>query len=217
MTVKKKKDERDSLIFDFEQNSEEWHKMRCGKLTASNFDSIITRTGKQSASFDRYVDTIIAERLTKTSAPIHVSEWMKRGNELEPDARERYAWITKNEVQQVGFVLQEEGSNIGCSPDGLIGHDLGVEIKCPAPHTHITYMRNPDALVNKYWQQVQGSMWITERRNWHLYSFHPDMASVLVTVPIDEDYLPKLIELVDKADNIATDAVREFKNVALIS
>jgi len=186
------------IILDHEQGSPEWLAARLGKPSASMFNKLITLTGKPSTSADGYINELIAERLTGKSEPFHVTEWMERGTALEPEAREAYEFISGNEVIETGFILDTDWE-FGCSPDGLILDQGGLEIKCPAPRTMVSYLRDAQVGVKKYWQQIQGCMWITRRGWWDFFAYHPEMPHVLVRVERDDDYIAKLATEVDKA------------------
>ena len=189
------------IILDHDQGSEEWLAARLGKPSASCFSRLITATGKPSSSADGYINELIAERLTGQSEPFHVTEWMERGTALEPEAREAYEFISGNDVIETGFIL-DTSLDFGCSPDGLVGDQGGLEIKCPAPKTMVSYLRDPQVGVKKYWQQIQGCMWITKRDWWDFFAYHPEMPHVLVRVERDEKYIAKLAEEVTKAVNV---------------
>ena len=189
------------IILDHEQGSEEWLAARLGKPSASCFSRLITATGKPSSSADGYINELIAERLTGHSKPFFTTPWMERGSELEPEAREAYAFISGNDTLEVGFIVDPTFS-YGCSPDALIGSEGGLELKCPAPDTHVGYMRDNQAGVKKYWQQIQGCMWVTGRQWWDFFAYHPEMPHVLVRVERDEKYIAKLAEEVTKAVNV---------------
>jgi len=186
------------IILDHEQGTEEWLSARLGRPSASGFSKLITATGKPSSSASGYIHELIAERLTGESTPFHVTEWMERGTKLEPEAREAYEFITDNEVIETGFIL-DPSFEFGCSPDGLINGDGGLEIKCPAPKTMVSYLADEQVGVKKYWQQIQGCMWITKRDWWDFFAYHPEMPHVLVRVERDDDYIAKLSAEVDKA------------------
>ena len=186
------------IILDHEQGTEEWLASRLGRPSASGFSKLITATGKPSSSASGYIHELIAERLTGESTPFHVTEWMERGTKLEPEAREAYEFITDNEVLETGFIV-DPSFEFGCSPDGLINGDGGLEIKCPAPKTMVSYLADEQVGVRKYWQQIQGCMWITKRGWWDFFAYHPEMPHVLVRVERDDDYIAKLATEVDKA------------------
>lgn len=186
------------IALDMAQGSPEWLEARLGVPTASCFDKLITPTGKSSTQADGYANTLIAEWLSGASAGADLSgnQWVQRGNELEPQARAYYEFQTDCSVQQIGFVLRDD-RQVGCSPDGLVT-DVGlVEIKCPAPHTHVGYLLSGEAPA-QYRPQVQGQMWITERNWCDFLSFHPLMPPVLVRVERDDKYIKTLSVEVEK-------------------
>ena len=185
------------IISPHEQGTDEWLAARLGKPSASMFSKLITMTGKPSASADGYINQLLAERLTGKSEPHYQSEAMALGTEREPLARADYEFISGNKVDQFGFILDDTES-YGCSPDGLIGDSSegGLEVKCPAQTTQAGYWRDPQSGVKKYYQQIQGCMWVTGRKWWDFFSYHPDMPHVLVRVKRDEEYIEKLSEQV---------------------
>jgi len=69
----------------------------------------------------------------------YTSRAMQDGIDMEPEARACYSFLAGGEVKQVGFCLSDDG-RFGCSPDGLVGDDGGLELKCPLPKTHIKYL-----------------------------------------------------------------------------
>jgi hypothetical protein len=183
------------IISPHEQGTDAWLAARLGKPSASCFSKLITMTGKPSASADGYINLLLAERLTGKSEPHYTSEAMILGTEREPEARADYEFITGNKVDQFGFIL-DDSESYGCSPDGLIGEDGGLEIKCPAQTTQAGYWRDKQSGVKKYYQQIQGCMWVTGRKWWDFFSYHPDMPHVLVRVERNEEYIEKLSEQV---------------------
>ena len=183
------------IISPYEQGTPEWLAARLGKPSASLFSRVITMTGKPSASADGYINQLLGERLTGKSEPHYTNEAMILGTEREPLARADYEFISGNKVNEVGFIL-DDSESYGCSPDGLIGEDGGLEIKCPAQTTQAGYWRDKQSGVKRYYQQIQGCMWVTHRKWWDFFSYHPDMPHVLVRVERNEDYIEKLLEQV---------------------
>jgi hypothetical protein len=179
----------------YEQGTDAWLAARLGKPSASCFSKLITMTGKPSASADAYINQLLGERLTGKSEPHYTSEAMILGTEREPEARADYEFITGNKVDQFGFIL-DDSQSYGCSPDGLIGDDGGLEVKCPAQTTQAGYWRDKQSGVKKYYQQIQGCMWVTGRKWWDFFSYHPDMPHVLVRVDRNEEYIEKLSQQV---------------------
>lgn len=199
------------LIHDVEQNSDEWHQVRLGIPTASRFKDILTSQGKPSTSSTAYRYSLVAERLAGKPLESYQSEWMQRGTELEPMARERYEMDTFTTLERVGFITNDEGS-AGCSPDGVEVVNgsiiLGSEFKCPKPETHIKY-----SLAGKcpaeYYPQVQGSIWLCELDSWDFMSFHPDLPPFLVTVHRDDVWITKFVEALDAFnEKLITDTQR---------
>lgn len=184
-------------VSNHEQGSEEWLQSRLGRPTASNFGKLITPTGKASSSAQGYIDQLIAERITGEMPEFFKSEAMQRGNDLEPHAKATYEFQNDVEVVEVGLCLHDD-YECGCSPDGLIGEDGGIEIKCPLPGTHISYLRD-GCIPAKYIPQVQGCLWITGREWWDFMSYHPSMKDLVVRVYRDEPYIKKMIVEVVKA------------------
>jgi hypothetical protein len=191
-------------ILNLEQGSEGWHRARLGIATASRFKDIITPAkGDKSASYKGYMYELIAEKLTKGKEDFFKSEWMERGNEIEPLARASYEFIHEVEVKQVGIMLNDEGT-IGASPDGLIGDAGGLEIKCPKPSTVVKYMLD-GGLPLEYKPQVMGSLWISGREWWDFLAFHPSMDFYQIRVYRDEEYIKKMnqhiMDFVDELQN----------------
>lgn len=190
-------------IHNFEQRSPEWHEIRRGKITASNFGKVITSTGKPASAQESFVNELIAEMITGEVVHLEPTFWMQHGIDTEPRACAVYEMQCCVDVDHVGFCVHDE-IDAGCSPDGLIGTEGGLEIKCPAPNTHIGYLRD-GRIPAKYIPQVQGSMWITGRPWWDFMSFHPHYPELIVRVPRDDDFIQKLEheikKVLEKRDN----------------
>lgn len=123
------------------QRTEAWFAERAGKVTASRVADVIakTKTGP-SASRKNYMAQLVAERMTGVPAETFSNAAMQRGTEIEPFARARYEIATDVMVDEVGFVVHPSIAWAGASPDGLVGTDGLVEIKCPNTATHIDYL-----------------------------------------------------------------------------
>ena len=188
------------LVSNFEQGSNEWLQSRLGKPTASNFGKLITPTGKPSTSAEGYINELIAQRITGELPEFYTNAAIERGNELEPAAKALYEFINDVEVAEVGLCLHDT-LDCGASPDGLIGVDGGIEIKCPLPHTHIAYLRE-GVVPSKYIPQIQGCLWITGREWWDFMSYHPAMEDLIVRVERDNEYIKKLADQVERAVDI---------------
>lgn len=181
------------IVHNMPQGSPEWFAIRCGIPTASNYDKIITGTGKPSTSAQGYMNQLLADWLAGGPTDAMAGNyWMERGSELEEEARKAYSIISGREVEQVGFITDDSGL-FGCSPDGLVNADGGLEIKCPKASTLVSFyylLRCPP----DYYPQIQGCMWITGRVWWDFFAFHPALRPYLVRVERDEEYIGKLSE-----------------------
>lgn len=195
-------------IISTEQGTPEWFAARLGVPSASMFSKLVTTKGTWSTQADSYINQLVAEQLTGEREEIYQSHHMIRGVELEPEARDLYCLMNDVEVQEVGFCLHDT-LNAGCSPDGLVGEDGGLEIKCPAPATHVEYLRG-GVLPSRYKQQVMGCLWVTQREWWDFVSYHPTMKPLIVRVERDEEYIAALEECVTKAVNLIKENVDKF-------
>jgi len=200
-------------ILEMEQGTQEWLEARLGCPSGSGFSKLITASGTPSSSAESYINDLIAELITGESTPFHVTEWMQRGTELEPFARMNYELETDREVTEVGFCMHDI-LRCGVSPDGLIGDDGGIEIKCPKPSTHVKYLRK-GTLPSEYKAQVMGCLWITGRQWWDFMSYHPQMPNLLIRVHRDDEYINQLERLVTHACQIIEKEVAEIKEKLL--
>jgi len=175
-------------ILDVVQGSDEWLKARLGVPTASRFKDIVTPTkADKSKSQDRYMYELLAELITGKQET-YTNEHIERGNELEPKARLAYEIATGNEVREVGIMLD---NGIGASPDGLIGSEGGLEIKCPKSTTVVKYLLE-NRLPLEYKPQVMGNLWISGRKWWDFVVYHPDFDIFILRVEREEEYIQKL-------------------------
>ncbi len=186
------------VIKDIEQGSQEWLQMRLGVATASNFDKIITSTGVESKALKDYAFELASDSLLTEPEVGFQSEAMIRGNELEEEARSYYSFVTDNKVEEVTFIKKD---NIGYSPDGLIGDNGLIEIKCPLKKNHLKYLID-NKLPTKYKAQVQGGLYISEREYCDFISYHPlfkdEKKMLVIRVERDEEFIKKLSDLLIK-------------------
>ena len=197
------------IILDHEQGSDEWFAARLGRPSASMFNKLITSTGKPSTSAGKYIDELVDERLNGVRVPVYVNEHMARGSFLEPEAREYYSFITEQKVTEYGFIL-DDSEEFGCSPDGLVDKNGGLEIKCPADSTIIGYHRNNKSFITKYKQQIMGCMMITGAEWWDLMAYSETIPHLIIRVERDEEYIEKLAAEIDKAVKIIVDETEKL-------
>jgi hypothetical protein len=153
------------------QGSTEWSQARVGIPTASEFDAIITPLGKPRTSEGRqtYLLEKVAERLLGYPRDTGSSYDMTQGSIIETIARPWYEFQYDVKVQQVGLCTTDDG-RVGCSPDGLLGDDGGIEIKSPSAHVHLSYLL-AGVVPPQYVAQVQGCLWVTGRAWWQFVSY----------------------------------------------
>ena len=166
------------------QGSEAWHVLRSGRPTASDFDQLVTpkwkvKTGEGPRT---YLLTKLAECLTRWHPDVG-SFAMEQGSLLEGEAIPFYEGTHDVKVQRVGFVT-DDAMSFGCSPDGLIGEDGGIECKCPMPPKHLRYLLD-GVLPEEYGPQVQGCMFVTGRPRWTFMSYCRKLPPLIVQVERD--------------------------------
>jgi putative phage-type endonuclease len=146
------------------QGSQEWLQERCGKVTASRIADLMARTKTGwGASRANYASQLICERLTGCVQPSFTNAAMIHGTETEPEARRAYEFFVDRDVQQVGFVPHPTIEMAGASPDGLVGEDGLLELKCPNTATHIETLLLGQ-IPDKYVKQMQFQMACTGRQ-----------------------------------------------------
>ena len=145
-------------VIDCEQNSAEWLAARCGSLGASSIADMVakTRTGWGASRFN-LAAKLVCERLTGTPQESYTNAAMQWGHDTEPQARAMYEFMRDVAVQQVGLVLHPSIRKSHASPDGLVGDDGLIEIKCPNTATHIETLLSED-VEGKYIKQMQWQM-----------------------------------------------------------
>jgi len=197
------------IITDFEQGSDEWKAARLGKITASRVKDIMTngRGGAPSKTSESYMMELIAERLTGEPKPFFENDAMKWGTENEIAARSMFELKEGILVDEVAFI--EHSEFIGVSPDGLIGDDGLLEIKCPNTSTQIKRALTND-YSKDYKAQIQMQLWVSDRKYCYFLSFDPRLdckaSYLLQKVERDEEYInemkSKIEEFVNKMNKI---------------
>jgi len=182
----------DCTLIDCEQRTPEWFEHRKGYLTASQFGDWLTKSGKVA---DKARLTAASKCLAEyygcpDPAPFE-SDDMKRGIELEPEAREAFTEKHGIAVDTIGFAKSKHGF-FGCSPDGIMESGEGLEIKCPRLSKLIQYFENNE-LPDEYKQQVHGSMAVTGAAAWWFAAYYPGFP--LYTIKVErEEYTEQMFE-----------------------
>ncbi len=157
----------------FEQGSEAWFHIRCGRVTASRVADIIAKTKSgPSASRANYLAQIVVERLTGNVEASYTNAAMQWGIDKEPEARAAYRFREDADVVETDFVLHPEIFMAGASPDGMVGEDGLIEIKCPNSATHIETLRS-EVIPEKYVTQMLWQMACTGRQWCDFASYDP--------------------------------------------
>lgn len=178
------------------QGSEEWLRLRAGKVTASRVADIIAKTKSgYSASRANYMAQLITERLTGLPTETFTNAAMAWGTEKEPEARRAYEYFKDVDVSEVAFVLHPTIGDAGASPDGLIGLDGLVEIKAPQTATHIETLLGK-IVPSKYVTQIHWQLSCTGRAWCDFVSYDPrlpeSMRFFCARVQRDDDLIASL-------------------------
>lgn len=176
-------------IHNCEQGSPEWFDIRAGKMTASHAQAI----GNNGKGLETYIMELMANYYSKAEPENYTNADIERGNELEETARQMYELEKNCFIEQVGFVERNEFS--GCSPDGLIGKEGGIEIKCPKDSVYFRLLIDGD-VESKYLWQVQMSLLITGRKWWDLVFYNPNFTKSISVYHIkpDKEKQDKILE-----------------------
>ena len=162
--------------YDLIQQTPEWFKLRELKMTASHGTAI----GNAGKGLGTYIYQLVSEYYSTAERVNYTNKDLERGNELEPQARSIYELETGNEVKEVGFV--EYNKYVGCSPDGLVGKDGGVEIKCPNDVNYFKMLLNGESAIDStYKWQVQNNLLVIGRKWFDLVFYNPNFnKSILI-------------------------------------
>ena len=178
------------------QGSEEWRLARVGSLGASRVADAVARTKTgYGASRANLMAELICERMTGQPAPTFTSAAMQHGTETEPEARDAYCFYTGNAVDQVGLIRHPKIEQSHASPDGLIGEDGMLEIKCPQPAAHLETLLS-QKIPEKYATQMMWQL-ACSGRQWVDYvsyspSFPENMRLFIKRMPRDDKRIAEL-------------------------
>jgi len=208
------------MIEMIEQRSDQWFAARIGKVTASRVADVLAKTKSgYSASRDNYMAQLVCERLTGQREEFFTSAAMQHGTDTEPLARAAYESLKDVLVDEVGFVPHPSIIMAGASPDGLVGDNGLLEIKCPNTATHIETLLS-QTVPGKYNTQMQFQMACTDREWCDFVSFDnrlPEELQLFVKrVPRDNMYIrlmeDEIVKFLNELD-IKIAQLMEIKNV----
>lgn len=170
------------------QHSVEWLEARAGIPTASEFSALVTDKLELRKWSTEMPNTYLAKKLAERwcgplpgAGKVFATD---QGEMLEGEAKPWYEFEFGEEITSVGLCTTDDG-RIGCSPDGLLGEEGGVEIKCPETPTHVKYLLAGE-VPTEYLAQVHGSMLVTGRPWWKFVSYRRRMPALVKLVERDE-------------------------------
>jgi len=198
-----------------EQRSEEWFQARLGKVTASRVADVLAKIKSgESASRRNYKIQLVSERLTGEKQETYINQAMQDGIDREFYARERYVQ-QHGEVEEVGFI-QHPTLEAGASPDGLVGDDGLIEIKCPLGTTHTETLMTQE-VPSKYIPQIQFQLLCTGRKWCDFMSYNPmfpeHLQLFVKRVDADPVYQKELEVEVGKFLDEVNDVINKLKEI----
>lgn len=180
-----------------EQRTEEWHQARLGKVTASNLSNVTASTRSGESAYRRnYRLRLITERLTGKQTEFTINQAMQHGIDTEDEARDFYVF-KYNDVEEVGFIDHPTIDMAGASPDGLVGDDGLIEIKCRQPHNHTETLIS-NQIPSNYKLQMFWQMACTGRRWCDYVSYCPSFPEELKMVVIRLEWNDEQIKLLEE-------------------
>lgn len=199
------------IVHKVEQGGPEWLRLRLGIPTASCFKRIIQPVNlKPSKSADKYACDLVAERLIGEPLDAASSKFMQRGSDMEEEAVSWYEMTRDVDIDRVGFVTNDDHT-VGCSPDGHVGDNGGIEIKCLEAGNCVYDIHKPEKLVADYRLQVQGCLWVTGRKWWDLISYHPTIEPTVIRCERDEECISAIAKAIDCFQDVLADIWNKLK------
>ena len=195
-------------IHNFEQRTEDWYNIRKGKMTASNAETIIAN-GK---GLETYIYNLMAEYYSSAEKENYINADMQRGIDLEPEAKIEFQFYTGLDIKEVGCV--ELNEYILASPDGLIGDDGLIEIKCPNDSIYFKLLLSNN-IKPEYIAQMQMQMYVTDRQYCYFVSYNPNFEKSLYIKKItrDEEMIDKLKKGLERGTELIKEIKKNFRKV----
>ena len=144
-----------------------------------------------------------------------ISYDMQRGIDLEPLAFAKFKEIKELEFIEVlncGFFEYE--NEAGASPDGLVGNDAILEIKCPRSNTFFKLVATNE-IDSKYYAQMQMQMLATNRNRAHFFNYLVHEGTEYyheIIVERDESMIEKIKERLKEAIEIKIEYINKLNN-----
>jgi len=200
-----------------EQLSQEWFEARLGKVTASRVSDVLaTIKSGEAASRKNYKLQLVTEKLTGKKIDTYMNQAMQDGIDREETAREIYSKIVDSQVYQDGFIQHPKIEMSGASPDGFVGKNGIIEIKCPIETTHTTNLLERK-LPSKYKPQVQFQLACTEREWCDFISYNPNfelrLQLMYVRIYRDDEYIKMLEFEITKFLEEVEEMINQLKEI----
>lgn len=200
--------------YDITQYSLEWDAIKCGILSASKIEKIMTPSKLKFAENEQcreLVDFIAWQRLTQKKHPEFISYDMRRGLIEEQTARilysDNYAY-----ANECGFITNDKwGFTLGCSPDGVVGENGGIEVKSRLPKLQFGVIKRA-VVPDEFRLQIQATLMITERPWWDFISYAGDMNMLTLRVEPDLDIQQAIEAAASMFENKVTASMEEYGN-----
>jgi exodeoxyribonuclease (lambda-induced) len=155
------------IVYNCEQRSEEWYLLRLGKITGTKMKSLMSKEWKS------IIDEVVSEILTQKTEEAYVNKNMQWGIDNEDFAVYEYEKKFFVETTSCGFCLSTKYKYLGLSPDGWVGYNGAIEVKCPSSKTHVKYIRE-DKIPTEYVWQIVNYFIVNENLEWlDFVSFDP--------------------------------------------
>ena len=198
------------------QRSEDWHSERCGKVTASRVKDLNAKPNKGKA-LNALGLTILAERLTGVQKEIFTNQAMQWGIDNEPHAIAAYENETGNFVVGTGLIDHPFIEMFGASPDGLVGDNGQIEVKCPDTTTHLNTLLTKQ-VPEEYIPQITSQLACTRREWCDFVSYDPrlpeDLQIIIIRVYAEDLAIEALEQDVRKFNQAIDDAIKTLKVAA---
>jgi len=194
---------------DFEQKSEEWFNVRLGKWTASTFHIMLGNSETKKTNLIKKACEIITGDSDEEKFS---NKHTERGIELEAEARYSYAVKTGNIIENVAFIEKDEFT--GCSPDGLIGDEGVLEIKCPCNHIFLDLcVKGEKKLITAYKIQMQFNMMVSGRKWCDFAAYNPnfkDNSLLIIRFERDEEKISEIEKCLEECNKEVQNIIKQL-------
>lgn len=204
---------------DLEQGSEEWHKLRLGKITGSCFHKVLgTKAAREKYLYDRANEIVTG---CKSDSEDYVNMHIQRGWEYEPVARAEYIADTFTAVNEVGLV--QLGDYIACSPDGLVGDDGMIEIKIPDSNNYFRQVleissKGIEAIPSEHYSQMQFNLFVCGREWCDYVLYNPKHSAIgkglfIYRVEYDNIMQVRIIKVLDECIQAINEYIVQYRKI----